>query len=314
MAPLDGAAPGTTLAGLDFGKMNDLMVISQTVINGFLMGGVYGLAALGLSLIWGVMKVVNLAHGVFIMLGVYISYWMFTLFGIHPLVSMGVALVVGLGTGLLIYRFLINRLLEAAANDLEMELMTLLFTFALSIIIYGLALVAWGADLRGIPILFPTLSIVGFDLPLSRVTAFVTALVLGGLLYFFLKRTYVGKAIRAVTHSRTASMLSGINPVQIFGVSFSIGIAYAMMAGVIISIITPATPYLGVYYLLKSFTIVVLGGLGNPLGAFAGGLILGLAESATTLFATYLISPAVAFVLLIVILVAKPSGLFGAMR
>lgn len=294
--------------------MDNLAAYSQTVINGLLIGAVYGLAALGLSLIWGVMKVVNLAHGVFIMLGVYISYWMFTLFGIHPLVSMGVALVVGLAAGMLIYRLLINRLIEAAANDLEMELMTLLFTFALSIIIYGLALVIWGADLRGIPILFPTLSVAGLDLPLSRVAAFGTALLLGGLLYLFLKQTYLGKAIRAVTHSRTASMLSGINPVQIFGVSFSIGIAYAMMAGVIISLITPATPYLGFYYLLKSFAIVVLGGLGNPLGTFAGGLILGLAESATTLFASYLISPAVAFVLLILILVARPSGLFGAMR
>lgn len=288
--------------------------VIQAVINGLLIGGIYGLAALGLSLIWGVMKVVNLAHGVFIMLGAYISYWMFTLFGLHPFLSMLIALPLGLVIGVLLYRFLIDRIIAAAATEFEMELMNLLFTFALSMIIYGAALNVWGSDLRGIPMMLPTLSIGRFVIPTSRLAAFGAAAVLGGLLYQFLKRTYIGKAIRSVTQSRNASMLSGINPVQIFGISFSIGLAYAMMAGVIISITTPISPLLGIYYLLKSFTVVVLGGLGNPIGTFVAGLILGLAESATTLFASFALSPAVAFILLILILIIRPTGIFGAMR
>jgi len=288
--------------------------IIQIVINGLLIGGVYGLAALGLSLIWGVMKVVNLAHGAFIMLGAYVSYWAFEFLGLHPLVSIVLGLVIGLGVGILIYRSIIDRIIASASNDFEMEMMTLLLTFAISIIIYGAALNVWGADLKGIPILMPSLSILGFEIPTSRLITFIAAAFFGGILYLFLKRTYIGKAIRAVMQSRNVSMLSGINPVQIFAISFSIGVGYAMVAGVLISIVSPVTPFLGYYYLLKCFTVVALGGLGNPIGAFAAGLILGLAESATTLFASFALSPAVAFILLILILIVKPTGIFGAIR
>ena len=289
-------------------------MLGQMAINGLLIGGVYGLAALGLSLIWGVMGVVNIAHGAFIMLGAYVSYWMFMLFGLHPFLSVIIALVLGMGTGLIIYRFLIDRIIVKAASELEMELMTLLLTFGLSIVLYGSVLIAWGADLRGIPILLPTWSIGNLAIPTSRLSAFGGALFLGGILYIFLKRTYLGKAIRAVAQSRNTAMLSAINPVKIFVVSFGIGLAYAMISGVMVSLILPVTPALWEQYLLKSFTVVVLGGLGNPMGAFIGGLVLGLAESFTVLFASYAWSPAIAFFLLILILIIRPTGIFGAVR
>jgi branched-chain amino acid transport system permease protein len=133
-------------------------------------------------------------------------------------------------------------------------------------------------------------------------------------LFFFLKKTYTGKAIRAVTQNRNHVMLNGIDPVKMFQISFSIGLSYALLAGVVISLISPITPFMGGYYLAKCFTVVVLGGLGNPIGAFLGGLILGLAESYTSLFATYAISPAVAFIALIVILIFKPGGILGTLR
>ncbi len=294
--------------------MIGLREILQIVINGLLIGGVYGLAALGLSLIWGVMKVVNLAHGAFIMLGAYVSYWAFKFLGLHPLVSIVLGLFIGLGVGILIYRSVIDRIIASASNDFEMEMMTLLFTFAVSIILYGAALNVWGADIRGIPIVMPPLSVVGIEIPTSRLATFVVAVICGVILQQFLKRTYLGKAIRAVMQSRDVSMLSGINPAKIFAISFSIGVGYAMVAGVLISLVSPVTPFLGYFYLLKCFTVVALGGLGNPIGAFAAGLILGLAESATTLFASFALSPAVAFILLIVILIVRPTGLFGAVR
>jgi branched-chain amino acid transport system permease protein len=160
----------------------------------------------------------------------------------------------------------------------------------------------------------PTLFLGPIDIPSSRLVAFFSALVLGGVLYLFLKKTYTGKAIRAVTQNRNHVMLNGINPVKMFQIAFSIGLSYALMAGVVISLISPITPFMGAYYLLKCFTVVVLGGLGNPIGAFLGGLILGLAESYTSLFATYAISPAVAFITLILVLIFKPGGVLGTLR
>jgi branched-chain amino acid transport system permease protein len=294
--------------------MTDNLMYIQTLMNGLLIGGVYGLAALGLSLIWGVMKIVNLAHGVCIMLGAYLGYGMFHVLGVHPLIGLFAAIPFGACAGILVYRYLINRVIVAASNELEMEMMCLLFTFAVSMIIYGGALNIWGADLRGVPTLMPTISLAGIDIPSARLTAFLLALGLGACLLFFLKRTYTGKAIRAVTQNRDHVMLNGIDPVRIFEIAFSIGIIYALMAGVVISLISPVTPFMGVNYLLKCFTVVVLGGLGNPLGALLGGLILGLAESYTSLFATQAISPAVAFITLILILIVRPGGILGTLR
>jgi branched-subunit amino acid ABC-type transport system permease component len=288
--------------------------LTETTVNGLLIGGVYGLAALGLSLIWGVMKVVNLAHGVFIMLGAYLGYGMYHVLGLHPLFSMLLAIPIGVGVGMLLYRYLINRILEVATNELEQEMMCLLFTFGISMMIYGAALNVWGSDLRGVPTLMPTIFLGEIAIPSSRFIAFIAALVLGGLLYLFLKKTMIGKAIRAVTQNRNYVMLDGIDPVKIFQISFSIGLTYALMAGVVISLTYPVTPIMGVYYLLKCFTVVVLGGLGNPIGAFLGGLILGLAESYTSLFATYALSPAVAFITLLLILIFRPGGILGTLR
>lgn len=286
----------------------------QVLVNGLLIGGVYGLAALGLSLIWGVMKVVNLAHGTFIMLGAYLSYWAFVLLNLHPLVSIGLALLVGLATGFVIYWVFLDRVIAGASHEFEMEMMTLLLTFAFSILIYGVALNAWGADLRGIPLKLRPWEVGELTVSPSRVIAFVTAAGLSGLLYVFLRRTYWGKAIRAVTQSRVAAQLSGIDPRKVFGLAFSLGTAYALIAGVIASITTAVTPYLGVLYILRSFTVVVLGGLGNPLGALIGGLILGVAESVSTMFASYNFSPAVSALLLIFILLVRPQGLFAELR
>ncbi|UCB48087.1 MAG: branched-chain amino acid ABC transporter permease [Deltaproteobacteria bacterium] len=294
--------------------MIDLLGLIETTVNGLLIGGVYGLAALGLSLIWGVMKVVNLAHGVFIMLGAYLGYGIFYVLGLHPLFAMFLAIPIGVGVGIVLYRYLINRILEVATNELEQEMMCLLFTFGLSMMIYGAALNIWGSDLRGVPTLMPTIFLGDIAIPSSRFIAFMSALVLGGLLYFFLKKTFIGKAIRAVTQNRNYVMLDGIDPVKIFQFSFSIGLTYALMAGVVISLTYPVTPIMGVYYLLKCFTVVVLGGLGNPFGAFLGGLILGLAESYTSLFATYALSPAVAFITLLLILIFRPGGILGTLR
>ena len=230
------------------------------------------------------------------------------------MLSIVFAIPIGILSGVVIYKYLINRIIEASTNELETEMMTLLFTFGISIIIYGSALNIWGSDLRGVPTLMPTINLMGMVIPSARFIAFLSALILGLILYFLLKKTYLGKAIRAVTQRREYVMLNGINPVKIFQWAFSIGLVYAFLAGVVISLTYPITPIMGVNYLLKCFTVVVLGGLGNPVGAFIGGLLLGLAESYTTLFATYALSPAVAFITLILILILRPSGILGTLK
>lgn len=277
----------------------------QAIINGLLTGGIYGLAALGLSLIWGVMKVVNVAHGDMLMIAAYAAFFL-VVGGVNPFVALVILLPVGFLAGALLYRGLIRHLVERS----EVELMSLVLTFGLGAMIYGAAANAWGQDLRSIPLLMPTLRVGDVRIPGARVSAFVISLGLMIALYIFLQRTYLGKAIRAVAQSRSASMALGIDPGQISMIAFGIGLGYAAVAGGLIALTNPLSPVIGLNYVGRAFAVVVLGGLGNPIGAVVGGLILGLAESLSSLFVTYSLAPAVAFVLLITVLILRPQGLF----
>ncbi len=278
----------------------------QAIINGLLTGGIYGLAALGLSLIWGVMKVVNVAHGDMLMIAAYATFFL-VVGGVNPFVALALLLPLGFVAGALLYRVIIRHLVERS----EVELMSLVLTFGLGAMIYGAAANAWGQDLRSIPLLLPTLKIGAVRVPWSRLSAFIISLGLMVALYLFLRRTYIGKAIRAVAQSRTAAMAMGIDPGQISMIAFGIGLGYAAVAGGLIALTNPLSPVIGLNYVGRAFAVVVLGGLGNPIGAVVGGLVLGLAESISALFVTYSLAPAVAFLLLIIVLIVRPRGLFG---
>ncbi|RME41910.1 MAG: branched-chain amino acid ABC transporter permease [Chloroflexi bacterium] len=278
----------------------------QAIINGLLTGGIYGLAALGLSLIWGVMKVVNVAHGDMLMIAAYATFFL-VVGGVNPFVTLALLLPLGFVAGALLYRVIIRHLVERS----EVELMSLVLTFGLGAMIYGAAANAWGQDLRSIPLLLPTLKVGAVRVPWSRLSAFIISLGLMVALYLFLRRTYIGKAIRAVAQSRTAAMAMGIDPGQISMIAFGIGLGYAAVAGGLIALTNPLSPIIGLNYVGRAFAVVVLGGLGNPIGAVVGGLVLGLAESISALFVTYSLAPAVAFLLLIIVLIVRPRGLFG---
>lgn len=274
-------------------------------MNGLLIGGVYGLAALGLSLIWGVMKVVNVGHGDMLMMAAYAMFFI-VVGGVNPFLTLILLFPLGFIAGVLLYQAVIRHVVERA----EAELMSLVLTFGLGAMIYGAAANAWGQDLRSIPLLLPTLVIGELRIPWSRLSAFLISLGLMIGLFLFLKYTYIGKAIRAVAQSRQAAMVLGINPGQISMIAFGIGLAYGAVAGGLIALTNPLSPIIGLHYVGRAFAVVVLGGLGNPLGAVAGGLILGLAESTSALFVTYSLAPAVAFLLLILVLIIRPQGLF----
>ncbi|MEM3833457.1 MAG: branched-chain amino acid ABC transporter permease [Thermoprotei archaeon] len=284
------------------------VVFLQTLVNGLLQGAIYGLVALGLTLIWGVMRVINLAHGEFIILGAYTAFWMFTLYNLQPLASLLIGIPLGFVIGMTIYIGLVKRVVNGP------ELSSLLVFFGLSMIIQNLMLTYWTADVRGLPILYSSINIGSITLVGDRLIASSVAGILSVFLLVLLKYTYFGRAIRAVVQDTDAAMLMGVNVNYIYAMSMSIGIILTFLGGILIALTTPFTPYQSGIYTLYSFLVVVLGGLGNPLGSLFGGILIGIIESYTATYWSSGLSPAVAFVLLILILIVKPEGIFSRRR
>ncbi len=280
-------------------------VLIDSIISGLLLGLVYGLAAIGLNLIWGVMKVINLSHGAFIALGMFSVWILYTSFGVFPYV--GIVLILGLGLvlGIITYFGALHRVIDAP------ELSTLLATFSVSLIIIGFGTFIFKTNPKALDFSMGSIEAGSIVILGTKVATGVIAIIFTALLYAFLYRTRPGKAIRAVSMNRTAAELMGINSSLILALSFGIGISLAMVAGALIATIFPFTILSGGGYELKSFVICVLGGLGSPIGALVGGITLGLIESVVTLGIQTSFVPVLEFALLVAILVVKPSGLLG---
>lgn len=283
------------------------MLTIQTIVNGVLIGGIYALVSVGFSLVWGVANIINLTHGILVLLGAYITFWLFTVYQIDPFFSLPVAIIILFSLGYLIQKYLLNYVVRAGV------FMTLILTFGLARIFENIMIVLWTGDWRTINTTYSGagLSVAGVTIPNSRVIVFAIALLFCMMLSLFLKKTKTGMAIRAVTFNPEGAQIVGINIGRIFAITFGISAALAGAAGVLISTIFSFSPFLGMPYLNWSFVIVVLAGLGSIYGAIIGGIILGLIESFTVL----LIGPgyqiAVGFIVLIMVLIFKPRGLFG---
>lgn len=280
----------------------------QALINGLLLGSLYALTAMGLTMIFGVMRIINVAHGEFTILGAYIAYWMCIIFGLHPLISLLTSIPLAILLGLFIYAILVRKIVNAP------ELTSLLVFFGLSMILQNLMLLLWKADIRGLPTTFPSIEIGDISIIGDRLIAAVTALAVSLTLLLFLKYTYLGRAIRAVVQDPEVVPLMGVSVHRMYAVSMSVGIVLTMVGGALLALTTPFTPYVSGMYTLYSFLIVVLGGLGNPLGSLLGGLIVGVAISYTATYWMAGISPTVAFILLVLILIFKPEGVFSRRR
>jgi branched-chain amino acid transport system permease protein len=278
----------------------------NSLTDGFLLGFVYGLAAMGLSLIWGVMSVINLAHGPVITVGMLTTYLLFAHFGLNPYLGMVVVAGVGLALGLLIYITAVHRVISAP------HLSSLLATFAVNMIILGIFNAVFGGDQNNLNYSLGSLSIGFLNVTYSRLLAALGAVLFTAFLYLFLYFTRPGKAIRAVSDNREAAELMGIPSVQVLALTFGLGSLLAAVAGSLISTIFPFTIFSGGPYELKSFVICVLGGLGNPLGALLGGLILGLMEGLIPIWMPTSWVPVVEFGLFVFVLVVRPAGLLGA--
>ncbi len=283
------------------------MLTLQITINGILLGGLYGIMAIGMSLIWGVMNIVNVAHGALIMLGAYLAFWLFTLFGWDPFLSLPVTILALFGYGYLLQRLLLNLVVRAQL------FLTLLITFGIEVVMVNLARIFWSSNLRQVTPAYAgaSFSVGGLTIPYVRLWVFATTVVLSLLFLLLLERSRLGRAIRATAEELRAARLSGIPVGPIYAVTFGLGSALAGAAGALWGILFPITPVMGGPLTLKSFVVAVLGGLGTMLGPIVGGLVLGLAESFSSTFLGPTYPNAISFGLLVLILILRPSGLLG---
>jgi len=282
----------------------DLLIASLS--DGILLGFVYGIAAMGLTLIWGVMNVINLSHGPIIALGMFGMYLLFTTLGMQPYVALIFIAAAGLFLGILIYLVAVQRVIDAP------HLSSLLATFSVNMIIIGIGTAIFTTSPRNVEFSLGSFSIGPATLLGTRLIAALVAILVAGGLYIYLYRTRSGKYIRAVANNRSAAEIVGIPSNRILALSFGIGAMLAAISGGLIATFLPFNILAGGSYELKSFVIGVLGGLGNPIGALIGGLILGMIEGVIPTFMETSWVPVVEFVFFVVILLIKPNGLFGA--
>lgn len=293
-----------------------LDALAQNFTYGILIGALYGLAAVGLSLVFGVTKFLNVAHGEFLMLGGYCTFWLFNLWKVDPFVSLPAAIVFLLVCGAIFYRLLFDRMVKLSEAVKIQN--TLLVGFGLGLILQNLALQLWTADVRGVTTSYSgaVWSFAGVRFPIVRVGSMVIALVAVVALQLFLRRTYAGKALRATVENWEAATLMGIDIHRIYLLSFVIGAALAGVAGGLVSVGYSIDPTMGMSWTLKSLVVMVLGGLGSITGTFVGGILLGLTESVTSIpFGSLSLIPyreVVGLVLFLLILIFRPQGLFGA--
>ncbi len=280
--------------------------LAASAIDGVMVGFIYGLAAMGLSLIFGVMRVINLAHGPVIMLGMFAVYLLANQLGINPYLGLLFVLLLGLAFGIAMYFVAVDRVINAP------ELTTLLATFSVNLMITGVATSVFTTTPRAMDISLGAFRSGAITILGTKFVAVLIAAAVAVALYGFLYRTRIGKSIRAVANNRAAAELMGINSRSVLALSFGLGTMLAMASGVLIATLFSFTPLSGTVYEIKSFVIVVLGGLGNPTGALIGGIVLGLLEGVMTIFIPIGWVPVIEYVIFVMILMVRPTGLFGA--
>lgn len=284
-----------------------MLLLGQVLLNGILLGGLYALMALGLALVWGVLNIVNLAHGAFIMLGAYVAWVLFTQAHIDPFAALPIAAAVLFALGYAIQRGILNLVIRAPMFN------TLLITFGLEVVLTLLAQLVFSADFRTInpPYAGARFDLAGVTVPWVQLVAFVIALALTFAMWAFLTRSRVGRAIRAAAQNLVAARLYGVEPRSLYALTFGIGAALAGVAGGLYGTVSQINPYIGATLTAKSFVIAIIGGLDNPLGVIVGGLFLGVVESLTALYIGPTYKDVLSFGLLVLVLVVRPSGLLG---
>jgi branched-chain amino acid transport system permease protein len=278
-------------------------------VGGILLGGIYGLAAFGLSITFGVLNVLNLAHGEFLMLGALMSYVLFVTLGLNPFISAIAVIPIFIIAGIGFYLLLLKPIREKPPHQLLVA--SILVTLGASLVIEDLTAFFWERPVTGIDYSLSSLELAGVVVSSTRLLILLFIFFLAFSLQLYLRKTYIGKSIRGITQCLEGAKVVGIPIVLVSALTFGLGVALAASAGVFYVTLFTVTPVMGIPLSVKYMCIVVLGGLGSLVGSVVGGLILGVAESLTAYYFGAEWSPTIAFVLLILILIVKPEGLFG---
>jgi branched-chain amino acid transport system permease protein len=282
-------------------------VLVQLILNGIMIGSMYAIISVGLTLIFGIVRVVNFAHGEFLMIGMYAAYLLSHYFGLHPYVSALPIIVLLFVIGALVQRFIIQKLLDAD------EYIQIFATVGMSIALINLALLLFGADLYAVnaPELRQPVPFGGYSLLVAHVVMFVCAIALVAGLHVFMHGTPLGRAIRATAQNRNAALLMGVRVERIYIITFGLGAACVGLASALVVPLYPVTPTIGSYFVLTAFVVVVLGGMRSIYGAFFGAMIIGIVDSLSGYYIAPDLKEVVHFVIFILILIFKPTGLFG---
>jgi branched-chain amino acid transport system permease protein len=287
------------------------MLWIELVVSGLITGGIYALVAMGLNLQYGLMRILNVSHGEFLMLGAYLTYWAHLVTHVNPLLFLPAVLAGLFGLGVVIHRLCFRRLAETTPEVEAFEARSLLVGFGLMFLVQNVALLIWGADLRGYQYLAESVSLAGVQLTANRLVAFAGALVFSGGLILLLRTTLLGKAVRAMMQSPTGARLVGIDVHRLHPAVFGVGLALAGLAGALLSMVFEISPSMGEPYTVTALIVITLGGLGSVTGSLLGGLLLGVVEA----LGMHLTSPSLKMVLsygvFILVLITRPNGLFA---
>jgi branched-chain amino acid transport system permease protein len=287
-----------------------MAVFFQSLISGILIGGVYALIGIGLTIIFGVMRIINFAHGDLLMLGMYATYFLFTLLKIDPFVSIVITIPLMFLYGAFLQKIIINRVLDALPQN------QILLTIGMGLVMSNTIMLAFTSDYRILSTSYSSgsFNLLGISLSSPLVVSFVITVAITAALYWFLYRTDTGQAIRATAQDREAAKLMGINVSRMSMIAFGIGTALAGTAGALISPTYYIFPQVGSVFTLKAFVITVLGGMGSIVGATLGGILIGVTESVGGVYLGSGWKDVIVFVLFLLVLLFKPSGLLGTSK
>lgn len=282
-----------------------LELFAQAVVNGLFIGFLFGLMGLGLTIIFGIMKVLNIATGAMIVLGAFVAYWMLTIFGINPLIGVIIAGAFGFIIGAFIYQSVVRRIVRAQL------LSSLLALYGVMIIIENIMMNLWGTNPRSIPVFYPSINIETVAISGTRVAVSLLSIAVTILLLALLKYTYLGRIIRATVQDWRAATLMGVNVNKVYTIGFALGVAITLISGALMAFMYPFEPFAGFRFTLYAFVVVVLGTLGNPIGCLFAGLIIGLVNSFTGIYWIPAMIPAVVYLVLILTFLLMPQGIMG---
>ena len=300
------------LLGTLTARVTPMDQLLQALVSGLLLGGFYAVMVLGFSVIWGVMGVINLAHGEFLMIGAYLAWGLFRLFGMDPFASLALIVPLMFLVGYLLQIVLINRIVERP------HLMTLLVTFGVSIALANLFKILFESDPRNVAVAYNgSVQLAGVTFPIVKTIIFGAALLIMVCLHLFLQRSRLGKSIRAAAQNKTAARIVGVDINRVYAITAGICIALTAAAGAMLSPTQAIFPFMGPPFTLKAVTITALGGLGRIPGALMGGMVLGITEIFVSTYVEGIgtnLGVATSFVLLVLILILRPQGIMGGLR